>query len=199
LQPPQWLLLMFVLTHALPHSISFAPEQPHAPLVQAVAPVGQALHPPQWAIVPSPLDGTHAPPEHMIWPDGHIAMQALLLQTWPLGQALQPPQCCASEETQAPLQRKRPVAQVHVPFWQLRPLPQALPHAPQFWLSLASVLHWPLQLVWPEAQVAPVPPVPGVLGVGVAQLATTRRQPRNKELSRAEGERGRVFIALPRR
>jgi hypothetical protein len=85
-------------------------------LVQAFAPVAQALQPPQWAIVPSPLDGTHAPPEHMICPVGQLAMHALPLQTWPVGQAVQPPQCCASEATHAPLQRNRPVAQVQVPF-----------------------------------------------------------------------------------
>ena len=116
LQPPQWVLLVFVFVHELPQSISFAPEQPQAPLLQAVAPVGQALQPPQCAIVPSPDAGMQAPPVHIVCPDGQLAMHELLLQTWPLGQALQPPQCCASEETQLPLQRNRPVAQVHVPF-----------------------------------------------------------------------------------
>jgi hypothetical protein len=43
-------------------------------------------------------------------------MHWLLLQTWPDGQALQPPQCCASEATQVLLQRNRPVAQLHIPF-----------------------------------------------------------------------------------
>jgi hypothetical protein len=80
LQPPQWFMFVFVFTHALPQSMSL-PVQPQTPLLHALAPVGQALQPPQWAIVPSPLDGTHAPPEHMVCPDGHIAKQALLLQT----------------------------------------------------------------------------------------------------------------------
>jgi len=200
LQPPQWVLLVFVSTQELPHSIWPAPEQPQTPLLQALAPVGQALQPPQWAMVPSPVDGMHAPPEHMVCPDGQLDMHWLLLQTWPDGQALQPPQCCASDATQALLHRNRPVAQVHCPFWQLRPLPHALPHEPQFALSVASDLHCPLQLVWPAEQLAPDPPVPvGPLSVGFAQLAASSRQPSTKALRRAEGERGRVFIDLPRR
>jgi hypothetical protein len=202
LQPPQWVWLVFVLTQALPHSISPAPAQPHVPLLQAVAPVGQALQPPQWAMVPSPLDGTHAPPEHIVWPDGHMAEQALLLQTWPLGQTVQLlPQWVASEATQAPPQRNRPVAQAHWPFVHTRPLPHALPQEPQFWLSLVSVLHWPLQLVWPAPHWFPPVPAPpvGLPGVGVAQLAATSRQPSTRALRTVEGERGRVFIDLPRR
>jgi hypothetical protein len=116
LQPPQWARLLLVSTQALPHNICPAPEQPHTPLLQAFAPVGQALQPPQCAMVPSPLDGMHAPPEHMICPDGQLAMHWLLEQTWLVGQALQPPQCWASDATHEPLQRNRPAAQVHCPF-----------------------------------------------------------------------------------
>jgi hypothetical protein len=105
-----------VFTHELPQSISFAPEQPQTPLLQELAPAGQALQPPQWAMVPSPLDGMHAPPEHMICPPGQLAMHWLLLHTWPVGHGLQPPQCCASEATQALLHRNRPAAQLHIPF-----------------------------------------------------------------------------------
>jgi hypothetical protein len=47
LHPPQWVLLLFVSTHALPQSIWPVPEHPHDPLLQALAPAGQALHPPQ--------------------------------------------------------------------------------------------------------------------------------------------------------
>jgi hypothetical protein len=79
----------------------------------------------------------------------------------------------------------------------MRPLPHALPQEPQFWLSLASVLHWPLQLVWPAEQLAPVPPVPvGLLGEGVAQLAASSRQPSTTALRTVEGERGRVLIEV---
>jgi hypothetical protein len=48
LQPPQWELLVFVSTQLVPQSIWLAPpEQPQTPLLQALAPVGQALQPPQ--------------------------------------------------------------------------------------------------------------------------------------------------------
>ena len=129
-----------------------------------------------------------------------MAMQVLPLQTWPLAQALQPPQCWASEPTQAPAHSIRPAPHWHTPPTQLRTLPQALPHEPQFWLSVVTVLHWPLQLIWPAEQLAPVPPLPvGPLSVGFAQLVASRRQPRAMALRKAEGERGRVFIDLPRR
>ena len=41
----------------------------------------------------SPPVGMHWPSEHIVWPLGHIVLQLLPAQTWPLGQALQPPQC----------------------------------------------------------------------------------------------------------
>ena len=89
--------------------------------------------------------------------------------------------------------------------------PHAFVHAPQFALSVASVLHWPLQAVCPAPHVTPEPPAPGpeppVPGSppvdGFAQLTASSRQPRRTwrptEVRRAEGERGRVFIDLPRR
>jgi hypothetical protein len=199
LQPPQFVLLLVVSTQALPHSIWPATEQPQTPLLQALAPAGQALQPPQCAIVLSPPFVTHAVP-HSIWPEGHIPVQALLLQTCPLGQTVQlGPQWVASDGTHCPPQLRRPVAHWHVPLAQARPAPQALPHEPQFWGSVATVLHWPVQSIWPAAQLAPLPPVPGVEGVlGVAQLAASVRHPKAM-VSRREGERGRVFIALPRR
>jgi len=98
------------------------------------------------------------------------------------------------------LQLSRPALQTHEPAWQLIPLPQDLPQVPQFCVVVTSV-QTPLQLICPAPQLTPVPPVPvggGVL-VGEAQLATSRRQPTNRELRKAEGERGRVFIDLPRR
>jgi len=87
----------------------------------------------------------------------------------------------------------RPAAHWHIPFEQVRIAPQAVPHAPQFALSDASVLHCPLQSVWPAAQLL----VGGVL-VGVAQLEASSRQPKAR-VRRAEDQRGRVFIDLPRR
>jgi len=64
-QPPQFVLLLLVSTHAPLQSIWPAPAQPHVPLLQAVAPVGHALQPPQWAIVLSPPLFTQAVP-HII-------------------------------------------------------------------------------------------------------------------------------------
>jgi hypothetical protein len=178
---PQFALLVLTSVHWLPHNIWVASEQPQTPLLQAFAPVGQALQPPQWAIVPSPLVGTHAPPEHIVWPDGHIPVQALLLQTCPLGQTVQlGPQWVASEETHWLLQFIRPAAHWHAPLAQVRPAPHALPHAPQFWGSVATVLHWPLQSIWPAEQLVPLPPVPGVPTgvVGATQLAARVRHPK---------------------
>ena len=65
LQPPQWLLLLFVSTHALPHSIWPAVGQTQLLFVH-VAPAGQALQPPQRRGVPSPPGGMHAPSGHFV-------------------------------------------------------------------------------------------------------------------------------------
>ena len=62
LQPPQWVLLVSVSTQPVPHIIWPATEQPQVPLVQAVAPLGHALQPPQCEIVLSPPFGMQALP-----------------------------------------------------------------------------------------------------------------------------------------
>jgi hypothetical protein len=93
----------------------------------------------------------------------HDEEQVVPLQTWPFGQTLeQLPQWVASEATQLPLQSSRPLPQTHCPFWQARFAPQTTPQEPQFWLSVATDLHWPLQFIWPWPQVTPVPPMPAV-------------------------------------
>jgi len=62
-----------------------------------------------------------------------------------------------------------------------------LPQAPQFCGSLPDrLMHWPLQLVWPLAQVVP----PGV--VGVAQPAT--RSARLKQAASADKKVLRTFM-----
>jgi len=86
LHAPQWVLLLLVSTQALPHSIRPATEQPQTPFLHASAPLGQALQPPQWAIVPSPPSGMQAFPVHVIWPVGQTHMQTPLPHTVPLGQ-----------------------------------------------------------------------------------------------------------------
>jgi len=64
---------------------------------------------------------------------------------------------------------------------------QAWPQVPQFWLSVATVLHSPLQSICPELQVTP--PL-----LGLAQLVASSTQA-NEATRRAE--RDRVFIDLP--
>ena len=179
MQPPQWVLLLVMSTQALPHSIRPAVAQPQTPLVQASAPVGQALQPPQCAIVPSPLDGTQAPPEHMVWPDGHIAMQALPPQTCPARAHRAARAAVRVRRTRrtAPPQFIRPVAHWHVPPEQVRLAPQALPHVPQFRLSVATVLHCPLQSDLARACSCCRREE---LLVGVAQLEASIRQPKDE-------------------
>ena len=136
--------------------------------------------------------GTQAPSEHFSCPVGHMAEHAPLLHACPAWHAVvQLPQWAASLATHALLQLSRPAPQLHVPFWQSWPAAHALPHAPQFCGSVVMVLQAPLQSVWPAAHVLPA-------GVGVAQLAASIRQPKAK-VRRAEDQRGRVVIDLPRR
>jgi hypothetical protein len=191
LQPPQLAWLVSVSTHELPHSIWPAVAQPHVPLTHAVAPLAQALQPPQWAVVLSPPFATQVLPHMSGLSLGQLDAQVEPLHTCPDGQTLvQLPQWVASLETHWPLQLRRPEPQPQVPFAQTWPVPHAWPQAPQFWLSVATVLHWPLQSIWPVLQVTP-PPL-----VGLAQLAANRRQA-NEAVRRAE--RDRVFIDEPRR
>jgi hypothetical protein len=199
LQLPQCWLSPATFTQAPLHSICPETAQAHAPLMQVDPPEQTVPQPPQLAL--SVAVSAQAPPGHIVAPPLHMVEQALLLQTWPLGQALvQLPQWVLSEAMQLLLQLSRPALQTQEPAWQLMPLPQDLPQVPQFCVVVTSV-QTPLQLIWPAPQLTPVPPVPlgGVLDVGVAQPATTRKQPTNKELRKDKRERGRVFIALPRR
>ena len=62
-------------------------------------------------------------------------------------------------------------------FWQVCPPEHALPQAPQFELSVARVMHCPLQSVWTLPQVVP-------LLVGFAQLAA--RSARLKQAASAD-------------
>ena len=154
--------------------------------------------------MPSPPAATQVVPHISGVAPVHDEEQVVPLQTCPPVQAfVQLPQWVASDWTQLPLQSSRPLGQTQLPFWHVLVAPQALPHEPQFWLSVATVLHWPLQFIWPAPQVMPVPPdplVPPVPGspplVGFAQPAARSKQPR-KVVRRAE--RDRVVIDEPRR
>ena len=62
-----------------------------------------------------------APPGHWVVPEAQLDEQLPLLQTEvvPLHAIVQVPQWVASDDTQLPLQRNRPVLQTHAPAWQL--------------------------------------------------------------------------------
>jgi len=90
-----------------------------------------------------------------------------------------------------------PLPHAQEPFEQVAPLPQALPQAPQFCESLPfTLMHWPLQFVWPAPQVTPVPPVPEppvppvpVVVEGVAQLAAKSARPKQATSADKKGLR----------
>jgi hypothetical protein len=88
-----------------------------------------------------------------------------------------------SWETQVLLQLRRLFPQTQAPFWQVDPMPQTFPHAPQFCESLAIRLtHWPLQSVCPLAHEA-LPPD------GFAQLATKSARPKHATSADKKGLR----------
>ena len=68
------------------------------------------------------------------------------------------------------LQSRSPAPHLQAPAWQVRPLPQTLPQAPQFCVVVTSV-QTPPQLIWPVAQVVSAVD-------GVAQLATKSARPK---------------------
>jgi hypothetical protein len=68
------------------------------------------------------------------------------------------------------LQARSPAPHLHAPAWQLAPVPQTFPHAPQFCVVVTSV-QTPLQLTCPDGHCVPVV-------AGVAQLATNSARPK---------------------
>jgi hypothetical protein len=92
-----------------------------------------------------------------------------------------------SEATHDPPHKTSPDAQTHDPFVQVVPVPHIVPHAPQFWLSVAVSKHSVPHAVWPALHEGPagVPPSPAGPNPGpaapVAQLTTTKsaQQKRN--------------------
>jgi hypothetical protein len=109
-------VLLLVSTQEVPQSICPATEQPQVPLTHAVAPVGQALQPPQCWVVPSPPFATQVLPHISGVEPVHDEEQVVPLHTWPFGQAfVQLPQWVASEGTQLPLQSSRPLLHTQLP------------------------------------------------------------------------------------
>ena len=106
--------------------------------MQEVPPEQAVPQAPQLAL--SVIVFAQAPPVHWVVPVAHVDEQALLLQTGvePVHMVAQLPQWLLSDETQLPLQRKRPVLQTHLPAWQTCPEldAQTVPQAPQFCVSV---------------------------------------------------------------
>jgi hypothetical protein len=111
--------------------------QPQIPLRQE-EPEPQALpHVPQSAAFAGPLQ---VPSMHCV-PDVQVDEQVpVLSQTLPLAHGVQLlPQCSGLDWTQVPPQSTKPPVQTQEPAVQVLPLPQTLPHVPQFWLSLCRL------------------------------------------------------------
>jgi hypothetical protein len=60
-----------------------------------------------------------------------------------------------SEATHEPPHETSPDAHAHEPFSHVVPVPQIVPHAPQFWLSVARTMHAVPHAVWPTAHRRP--------------------------------------------
>ena len=120
-----------------PHSCWPETEQLQIPLTQE-EPEPQVLpHVPQSAAFAGPLQ---VPSWHFV-PDVQVDEQVpVLSQTLPLAHAMQlVPQWSGLDWTQVPPQLTKPPVQTQEPAEQVLPLPQALPHVPQFWLSLCRL------------------------------------------------------------
>ena len=112
-------------------------EQLQIPLRQE-APEPQPLpHVPQSAAFAGPLQ---VPSGHFV-PDVQVDAQVpALSQTSPLAHAMQlVPQCSGLDWTQVPPQLTKPPVQTQEPAVLVLPVPQTLPHVPQFWLSLCRL------------------------------------------------------------
>jgi hypothetical protein len=114
----------------------------------------------------------HVPPEHCIAGGVQLFAHVPLLQTCVPEQVMpQLPQLLLLNGTHWPLQSSNPAPHLQAPAWQDLPVPHLVPQAPQFWLSVWTLAHVPLQDIWPAPQVGP-------LGAGVAQPAATRARAR---------------------
>src|SRR3954462_3246174 len=151
------------------------------PLTQE-EPEPQALpHVPQSAPFAGPLQ---VPSEHFV-PDVQVDEQLpVLSQTLPLAHAVQlVPQCSGLDWTQVPPQLTKPPGQTHDPALQVLPLPQTLPHVPQFWLSPCRLTQAVPHCICSEPQGDPVPPDPPRIG-GVHDASDTANQVAAKRVKR---------------
>jgi hypothetical protein len=111
---------------------------------------------------------------HSVLPAGHIEAHAPLLHTPVSGHTVQPaPQWSMSEATHMPPHETSPDAHAQTPAWQVVPVPQTVPHVPQFWLSVETAMHASPHGTSPptqmrggggsvEVSVAPLSPEPGL-------------------------------------
>ena len=84
------------------------------------------------------------------------------------------------------------MAQVHLPLWQVDPVPQVVPQPPQLWMSVWVSAQLLPQAIWPELQVGPVLPPPVV--AGVAQLATNSAEPKRDTKAKREAWRASIVL-----
>jgi hypothetical protein len=144
-QPPQLEVFDVVSMQVPLQSICPTVAQPQVPLLQ-VAPPGHTVQlVPQWAESVSEL---HAPSEHLLVPEGHMETQMPPLHAPPDWQVTHSvPQCIAFDATHEPEHRTKPDEHEQVPLVHVVPVPQALPHLPQFSLSVDSSTQVPLHAV----------------------------------------------------
>jgi hypothetical protein len=108
-----------------------------------------------------------------------------------------------SEATHDPPHKTSPDAQTHDPFVQVVPVPHIVPHAPQFWLSVAVSKHSVPHAVWPALQEGPagVPPSPAGPNPGpaapAAQLTTTKSAQQTIEAKATKEERRPSMFQTP--
>jgi hypothetical protein len=124
------------------------------PFAHVVPPLHPTPHAPQ--LFESVFSLTHAPAQD-VRPPLQFARHLPLEHTSPAGHAVpQVPQWVgsASGSVHTPPHAIWPCGQPQTPPLQDVPPAQTLPHAPQFWESLASDTQAPPQLVRPEPQVA---------------------------------------------
>jgi hypothetical protein len=175
-QPPQ-LEVLDVVSMQLPlQSICPTVAQPQLPLLQVEPPGHTVQLVPQWA--ESVLE-LHAPSEHLVVPEGHIETHAPPLHAPPDWQVTHcAPQCITFDGTQEPEHRTKPDEQAHVPLVHVVPVPQTLPHLPQFSLSVDSSTH-----ALPHAVLLPVHVTDDPSGFGADPSAAP--PPSSPELDRS--------------
>jgi len=156
-QLPQLLSSVFVLTHALPHSVVPAP-QTHWPLEHTMPGPQTVEQLPQWY---ESLERSAHVPLQLVRLPGQVELHLPLTQTLPAAQAApQAPQLSGSlvTLTQRWPQCVVPLGQLplHTPPTQTIPAPQALLHLPQLCGSLPRSVQVPLHLTWPPSQFWPL-------------------------------------------